>query len=293
MNLQTLIMLVFQASILLTVFGFGLRATTDDLLYVARRPRLLARSLLSMFVVMPIVSAFMVVTFNLPRTTEIELIALAISAVPPLLPGKETRAGGRRSYGLGLMLTIAALSLVIIPTATYILGWYLGRSLASTEGVVARLVVRMLVLPIVAGMVVRLVLPGVAQRIEAFVVPITNVLIAGAALVLLVGTSGAIWELVGDGTVLAMAVFVLVGLAVGHILGGPEKDQSVVLALSTACRHPGMAVGIAAANRPDLNFGPTVLLYLLVSALICFPYVVYQGGSQPFLPNAGSPPRRL
>jgi BASS family bile acid:Na+ symporter len=276
MNLQTLIMLVFQASILLTVFGFGLRATTDDLLYVARRPRLLARSLLSMFVVMPIVSAFMVVTFNLPRTTEIELIALAISAVPPLLPGKETRAGGRRSYGLGLMLTIAALSLVIIPTATYILGWYLGRSLASTEGVVARLVVRMLVLPIVAGMVVRLVLPGVAQRIEAFVAPITNVLIAGAALVLLVGTSGAIWELVGDGTVLAMAVFVLVGLAVGHILGGPEKDQSVVLALSTACRHPGMAVGIAAANRPDLNFGPTVLLYLLVSALICFPYVVYQ-----------------
>jgi BASS family bile acid:Na+ symporter len=276
MNLQALIMLVFQASILLTVFGFGLRATTDDLLYVARRPRLLARSLLSMFVVMPIVSALMVVTFNLPRTTEIELIALAISAVPPLLPGKETRAGGRRSYGLGLMLTIAALSLVIIPTATYILGWYLGRSLASTEGVVARLVVRMLVLPIVAGMVVRLVLPGVAQRIEAFVAPITNVLIAGAALVLLVGTSGAIWELVGDGTVLAMAVFVLVGLAVGHILGGPEKDQSVVLALSTACRHPGMAVGIAAANRPDLNFGPTVLLYLLVSALICFPYVVYQ-----------------
>jgi hypothetical protein len=37
-----------------------------------------------------------------------------------------------------------------------------------------------------------------------------------------------------------------------------------------------MAVAIAAANRPDLNFGPTVLLYLLVSTLICFPYVVHQ-----------------
>jgi BASS family bile acid:Na+ symporter len=225
---------------------------------------------------MPLVSALIVVTFNLPRTTEIELIALAISAVPPLLPGKENRGGGRASYGLGLMLTIAMLSPVIIPLATYLLGWYLGRTLASTQGVVVGLVVRMLLLPIVAGIVVRVVLPGVAQRIESRLASITNVLITVAALVLLVGTSGAIWALVGDGTVLAMVVFVLVGLAAGHILGGPEPDRSVVLALSTACRHPGMAVAIAAANRPDLNFGPTVLLYLLVSTLICFPYVVHQ-----------------
>jgi BASS family bile acid:Na+ symporter len=276
MNLQQLVMLVFQVSILLTVFGFGLRATADDLLYVVRRPRLLAQSLISMFVVMPVVAALIVVTVNLPRTTEIQLIALAISAVPPLLPGKENRAGGRTSYGLGLMLTIAALSLVIIPTATYILGWYLGRTLASTQGVVAGLVVRMLLLPIAAGIAVRRVLPGVARRIENPVASITKVLLTVAVLGLLAGTSRAIWALVGDGTVLAMAVFVLVGLVAGHILGGPEPDQSVVLALSTACRHPGMAVAIAAANRPDLNFGPTVLLYLLVSALICLPYVVHQ-----------------
>ena len=37
--------LVLKASIILTVFGFGLHATREDLLYLLRRPRVLVRSL--------------------------------------------------------------------------------------------------------------------------------------------------------------------------------------------------------------------------------------------------------
>jgi len=49
-----------------------------------------------------------------------------------------------------------------------------------------------------------------------------------------------------------------------------------VLALSSACRHPAIALGIAAANFPDERFGGTIILYMLVSAIVGIPYVAWQ-----------------
>ena len=59
MKLQELIVLGLQLSIALTVFGFGLKATVDDVLDVMRRPALLARSLVAMFLIMPVVAVIL------------------------------------------------------------------------------------------------------------------------------------------------------------------------------------------------------------------------------------------
>jgi hypothetical protein len=70
----------------------------------------------------------------------------------------------------------------------------------------------------------------------------------------------AIWDPIGGAAVVAMIGFVAVGLIVGHVMGGPEPENSVVLALSTACRHPMIALTIASANFPDQRFGSSILL---------------------------------
>jgi BASS family bile acid:Na+ symporter len=54
-------------------------------------------------------------------------------------------------------------------------------------------------------------------------------------------------SLVGNGTILALGAFTLAGLAAGHLLGGPNRDDCTVLALATASRHPGVALAIASA----------------------------------------------
>jgi len=95
-------------------------------------------------------------------------------------------------------------------------------------------------------------------------------------LVLLIGTWQAIWAATGGGAVVAIVAFVAVGLLVGHLLGGPESEHSTVLALSTACRHPAIALAIASSNYPDEHFGGTIILYLLVSAVAGIPYVAWQ-----------------
>src|SRR5262245_30675485 len=108
MDLKQIVMLALQVSILLTVFGFGLRATVDDLLYLVRRPGLFVRAILAVFVIMPIVAVLLARMFNFP-TVKIALVALAISPVPPILPTKETKAGGHAAFALGLMAWLSLL----------------------------------------------------------------------------------------------------------------------------------------------------------------------------------------
>ena len=70
-----------------------------------------------------------------------------------------------------------------------------------------------------------------------------------------------------------MVVFCLIGLGVGHLLGGPAPGDRATLALSTAARHPGVAMAIARANFPDQTLVfPAVLLYILLNTIVSLPY---------------------
>jgi bile acid:Na+ symporter, BASS family len=276
MDLRQITLLALQVSILSTVFGFGLNTTHGDLQYVARRPGLLARALLAVFVIMPVVAVALVRMFNFSATVEIVLVALAISPVPPLLPKRETEAGGQTSFGLGLMAILALVSIVAVPVAVEILERYFGRPFAMAPGAVAAIVLKAALVPLAAGMAVRAILPTVAERLEAVVTLVAKVLLPLAIVALLLGTFSAIWAFVGPGTILAMVIFIAAGLGIGHVLGGPDPDHAVVLALSTACRHPAIALAIAATNFPDLRFGPLILLYLIVNAVMGIPYIRWQ-----------------
>ncbi len=276
MNLKSLIMLAFEVSLLLTVFGFGLQATLDDVLYLFHRPGLLARSLVAMFVVMPIAVVGLVRVFDAPRTVEIVLVALAISPVPPLLPKRIRKAGAGTAYGLGLMTTAALLSIVIVPLWSFLLGKYFERPFVMPLSKIAGIVVQAVVLPLIAGLAVRRILPRVADRIEKPSGIVAGVLLAAAVLVLVGGNLSTMWNLIGGGTLAMMAAFVIIGLAIGHLLAEPRIEHERVLALATTARHPGIALALANANFPGEHFGGTVLLYLVVSAVASLPYMKWQ-----------------
>jgi bile acid:Na+ symporter, BASS family len=276
MDIKNLVMLALQVSILATVFGIGLGATVDDLLYVVRRPGLFARSLFSVFVIMPIVAVTLVRLFDFPATVKIVLVALAISPVPPLLPKKETRAGGHASYGLGLMAILALVSIVAVPAALELLARYFGRPLTIAPSRIAGLVLKAALMPLGVGMAIRALFPAFAERLETAVTLVVKVMLPAAVVVLLVAAAGALWALIASSTILAMVIFTVAGLAIGHVLGGPDPDHASVLALSTACRHPAIALAIAATNFPNQHFGGLILIYVLVSAVIGIPYVAWQ-----------------
>src|SRR4030095_8346268 len=106
--------LAFDVSVFFTVLGFGLKTTLADLLSLWRRPALLARSLVAVFVVMPVAAVLLALLFDFRSTVGITLVALALSPVPPKLPKRQISGGGDTRYALGLM---AALSLLVIVVA--------------------------------------------------------------------------------------------------------------------------------------------------------------------------------
>ena len=67
------------------------------------------------------------------------------------------------------------------------------------------------------------------------------------------------------------------GRGLGHTLGGPIADNRTALALATGTRHPGVAMAIASATFPEEKaVVAVVILHLLVSAIVCLPYVKWR-----------------
>ena len=227
MDMRQLVILALQVSIVCTVFGFGLKTTIDDLLYLIRHPGLMLRSLLAVFVVMPVVAVLLSLLFDFGPTVERSLIALALSPVPPLLPWKESKAGGDERYALGLMALLALMAMVVIPLEILILQNIAGRPLEMASGAVIRAVLISTLLPLAAGTAVRTFMPRLRARIAKPVAMFASVLLPLAVLLLLAGAAPALLELIGNSRVLiAMVVFLVVGLAVGHVLGRPDHDHS-------------------------------------------------------------------
>jgi BASS family bile acid:Na+ symporter len=272
MDLKQLVMLGLQVSIVCTVFGYGLKTTTAALLNAVRRPALLVRSVIGVLVIVPALAFTLTRFFEIKHEVEVALVALAISPVPPLLPMKEMKAGGRISYGLGLLALLALLSVVTIPLAIEVLERLFTRPLAVAPSAVARLALITVLLPLVAGLFVHTRAPVMAERIAPGLSLGAKLLVV-AAIALLGGVWRSVWEATGQGAVVAITVFIVASLAVGHLLGGPERETSVVLGMSCACRHPAIAFAIASANFPNQRFGGAIILYLLLSLLIGVPYV--------------------
>ena len=286
MNLQTLILTTLQVSVLLIVFAIGLRASVQDATYLFRRPGELVRALLAMNVLMPLFAVLIISIFDLSPPVRIALVALSVSPIPPLLPNKLVKEGGKDSYGIGLLIAVGLLSIIFVPLAIEIIERVRNVSLQMSAASIAKVVFITVLLPIALGVAVHSVAPRLANRLAKPISIIAGVALLACMVAIWISAAPAMWALIGNGTVIALASFVLVGLAVGHFLGGPEPENRTSLAISTASRHPGIAIALAQANFPEQKLAmAAVLLYLLVNAFASLPYLLWTRRRQPGVEN--------
>lgn len=276
MTLQTLIPLVLKVSLLLFVFAIGLRASAHDATYLFRRPGELARALLAMSVLMPVFAVVLVSVFELTPAVKIALVALSVSPIPPLLPKRMMKAGGAGSYAIGLLIAAGLLAIITVPLTLEVIERVFKVPLQMTAASVATLIFMTILLPLGLGVAVHSLAPATAVRLASPISLIATIALLACVVAILFASAPAIWALVGNGAVIALAAFVLVGLAIGHLLGGPAPQNRTSLALSTASRHPGIAIAIAQTNFPQQRLAlAAVLLYLLVNAVVSIPYLVW------------------
>jgi BASS family bile acid:Na+ symporter len=276
MSSTAIIMWAVKASLVLTVLAVGLRSKPGDATYLARHPGLLARSLLAMNVLMPLLALWLAIVFALHPAVKLALIALALSPVPPFLPHKMVRSGGHGSYVVGLFVAASLAAVVVVPVSVSLLGSLFGVPFKMPPIEIAKLVGASVLLPIGIGMSLRRLAPTGAARAAGPVTRLATIVLVVALIPLLAGSWPAMRSLLGNGTLVAIVMMTLAGLGVGHLLGGPNRDDRVVLALATASRHPAVAISILTVNFPNEKIVPAaVVLALIVSTIVSVPYTAW------------------
>jgi BASS family bile acid:Na+ symporter len=281
MNLATLVMLALTAAVALSVFALGLRTAPRDLIFLLRHPAMLLRSLVAMLIVMPIIAALVAFFVRLHAPVEIVLVALALAPVPPVLPRKLSKAGGHDAYTVSLLVIAAVLAIFSIPIMLELIQGMFNVPLSMSAWAVAQVMAKTVLAPLAAGVAVALFAPKFAARFSAPIAAFAAAALPVAAIAVIVSAWPAILNQIGDGTLAAIAAFVVVGLGVGHVLGGPNPSDRTVLALSTASRHPGAAAAIASANFPQEHAAIAVLLlYLIIGAVVSALYLRWRKASE-------------
>ncbi len=266
-----------NVSMALMVFGVALSADFADIRSAFRNPELLARSLIAMYVVMPLVAIVIALNFDLSHQLKVALILLALSPVPPILPKKQIKAGGSNSYVLGLLVVASLVAIFVVPAGIALVGRVIGQALDVPFGVTTKVVATSVLLPLIAGLVAARLFPRFAAKAAGPIGIAAGVLLVLSFLPVLVVARHAIFAQVGHFTILAIVLFALVGIAAGHLLGGPIAADRTALALAVATRHPGVALAVIHVMGPeDKGVAPVVILYLIVSALIAAPYLAWR-----------------
>ncbi len=154
---------------------------------------------------------------------------------------------------------------------------FFGRPFTPSEWHVVGIVAIFALLPLAAGMAFRRLWPAQADRIEGPVLLVGDIVLRLAALALLETSWRAIWTLIGDGTVIAIAVFVVVGLVAGHLLEDrmPMDEPRSRLRRHRATRRSRFRLRRRTPPRRDCS-ARAILLYLLLNAIIGVPYTLWR-----------------
>jgi BASS family bile acid:Na+ symporter len=274
MTAAELLSLLTKISIILIVFSTGMSGKRGSLWMLLRQPGLLIRSLLSMLVLAPLLAVALAKGLDLPRAVKIAVVMMAVSPVPPFLPRKAIRAGGSQAYVISLLAMSAIVSIITAPLTLSVLDDLFGLSMNIPHIDVAKPLLVSVLIPLVAGLIFARIAPRISMSWARIVAGVGSILLAAVVLPQLVSLAPALRELVGDGTLLAIAAFALCTLFIGHLLGGPVEENRSVLALCTATRHPFIAIALIQANFASEKLAvPAVFMALIVTSIASVPYV--------------------
>ena len=270
--LQAITVGAFGITIFLAVLVEGVVVSRADVEYLFRKPGRLVRTILAMNVLGPIVAIIVCRLFALHPAVIVALVTLSMTPVGALFPqgmlGLVRPERGAHAHGLFVATTL--LSVVLTPLAIEVINVLYGEDLYLSPLTVASVAVGALLLPLCLGLVIGRVFPAAKRW-----VPAIQQASGRLFLLCLVGFTILGWSrmalITRDGTFLAIVIISLCGLAVGHLLGGPDEDDRTVLAFATVSRHPGVAVAIAAlTGEPLAPIG--VLLAVVVNEVAVVPY---------------------
>ncbi|MDQ2621913.1 MAG: hypothetical protein M3Y45_02610 [Actinomycetota bacterium] len=269
----TAVGLVLTISLALSVLANGMRVGKEDLLFFLHDKRLLLISLLSIFVLSPVAAIAVIEWIDIPLVIRVAIATMSASIISPLLPWKQLEASGDRHYGVGLTLIVAVLAVGFVPLQVDLLGRVSHHPYGVPAWEIARYVLAVVVLPTALGVLIGYFWKGFVRRVAIPLARFSGLGMLVASVIVLAISLRDFPHILSFHAVMAMVLFNLATLGVGHLLGGPQRERAVVLGVSTASRHPALALAIAAVNYPGEKYTAAVLLCVIVNMAVTAPYL--------------------
>ena len=274
--LLTLMKTGLPIALMAVMFSQGLRlALGQQLAFFKENSMAMARSLLAVLVLVPFVGVSVVAILRPSPAVAIGLLILASSPAAPFQLVNIAKKGGSLVYLATLHLTLALFAIITVPVTLYLLTHLFGFKAEFSTLAVAETVGTTILIPVGFGILMRYFFPKFADTVGpilgklgevALYLLIIPVLIKAFALMLQIH----LWSYV------SMIVFIMVNLAICHLLGPEDAQERMTLALEGSARNIGLALTIGVLNFSQEKALPVFLPYVIVFVVISAIYLKWR-----------------
>ena len=220
---------ILDVAIVLIISALGLRTPPKDILHLFRKPVIIGRALLSMFVFMPACTLLM--TWSLPLEPAIRgsLLALSVAPLAPILSGASTKAETEGNFMLALQIISALATIVSVPLMLNLVEYIFNFETRYPMGEITWVITKQIVIPLTIGLSLSAFIGHKSERIAFWLDRIgTIALIIGMVMILSVVLPN-VWGMMVNGRLLSVIAFtalVLVGVSVRRVTKGYPRQYN-------------------------------------------------------------------
>lgn len=231
----------------LAMFGMGTSIDSESFKGILKKPKEVIIGSITQFTIMPLLAWIFAVAFNLDKD-----IALGVILVGSCPGGTASNvithiAGGDVSLSVSMTILSTLLAPIITPALVYLLA---GRWVEVSILAMFKSVVKVILLPVLAGLLVQRLSPKTVEKSKD-IFP----LISSAAIILIIaGIIGANSEKIAQSGLIVLLI-VMIHNALG-LLGGllvakwtnMDYDKATALAIEVGMQNSGLAIQLATVN---------------------------------------------
>ena len=267
---------ILDVAIVLIISALGLRTPPKDILNLFRKPVIIGRALLSMFVFMPACTLLM--TWSLPLEPAIRgsLLALSVAPLAPILSGASTKAETEGNFMLALQIFSALATIVSVPIMLNLDEYIFNFETRYPMGEITWVITKQIVIPLAIGLSFSGFIGQKSERIAFWLDRIgTIALIIGMVMILSVVLPN-VWGMMANGRLLSVIAFTGLVLVGGYLFGGSQKGIRDNIIMAGAQRHPGIAFVIATVALPaeEDHIIAVIVLFVLFGTIATLPYIL-------------------
>ena len=231
----------------IAMFGMGTSIDTRDFKKIIKNPKEVLIGSLAQFTIMPLLAWLLAITFHVNKD-----IALGIILVGSCPGGTASNvithiAGGDVSMSVSMTILSTLLAPIVTPALVYLLA---GRWVDVSIIAMFISVVKVILLPILAGILVQKISPQTVEKSKDMFP-----LISSAAIILIIaGIIGANSEKIAQSGLIVLVIVAIhnaLGLLGGLLVAKLAKmdyDKATALAIEVGMQNSGLAIQLASVN---------------------------------------------